>query len=410
MTNSNGGENMSAQKRKNMLIGFGGLAIALVVVIALVSPNFRSEDARGAIGAVQKHRAPQIAQSDVVLGDEQTKQDQQAQYSDFLTEAAALQNISADLASESQSVDARVQMAAKGLDARSASVQARYQQYAKSALDAMQKLGAEDQLGKAAFQDLSARVSASLQASDMDALNARLSAMSNQLAAARKESRSLGAIESQLNSFALAARESQSLDAASRIENLQSAIEAENLGARLRVRASALDAAAKEAKSLAAASIALQAKSFDAKALGKMSAELLQQAEQLEARAVKNMESSLAAHAATAESLGRMRMTLDAANKSLDARASTLDAKSLQAARISLAAFNTDLQARNVELQARSAVGLRSQLAAVNSHLEARSAVGARSNLASAMVDTQNFAARGRDLAARVASLQAKQQ
>src|SRR5687768_7340768 len=115
MTNPNGGENMSAAKRQRMLLGFGGLAVVLVAVIALVSPNFRSEDARGAIGAVQKHRAPQIAQSDVVLGDEQTKQDQQVLYGDFLNDAAALQNIGADLASEAQSVEARAQLAVKKL-------------------------------------------------------------------------------------------------------------------------------------------------------------------------------------------------------------------------------------------------------------------------------------------------------
>lgn len=414
MTNSNGGDNMSAQKRQRMLIGFGGLAIVLVAVIAFVSPNFRNEEASGAIGAVQKHRAPQITQSDVVLGDEQTKEEQQVLYADFLSEASALQNISASLASESQSVEARSQMAAKSLDARVASLQARYQQHAKSALEAMRQLGAEDQLGSEAIQELSARISSNLQARDMETISARMAAIVNQLEAAQccaaaMRAKSLEAIESQLNAFAIEARVSNALAASPQLQTLRQAAEADALGARIRARAEYLEAAAKEAKSLEAARQALEAKSLDAKSLGRISAQVFQQAAQLEARAVDNIEANLAAHSASVEALGRMRMTLDAANKSLDARANSLDARSLEAARSNLDAISRDLQARNVEMQARSAVGLRAQLAAVHNHLDARSQ-GARASLASAAPDAQNFAAIARDLSSRIAALQARQQ
>src|SRR5512140_753691 len=92
------GGHMSAEKRRNMLYIFAGVVVALLAVIAFVSPRFRSEDASGAIGAVQKHRAPQIKQADVVLGDEQFRNEQKTLYGDIMTDAAALQNASADLA------------------------------------------------------------------------------------------------------------------------------------------------------------------------------------------------------------------------------------------------------------------------------------------------------------------------
>ncbi|MGZ8796903.1 MAG: hypothetical protein ACXW2F_06125, partial [Thermoanaerobaculia bacterium] len=87
---------MSADKRKTILIVFAGVAVVLVAVIAVVSPTFRSEDASGAIGAVQKHRQPQITKADVILGDEQTRNEQRVQYVDFLHDAAALQNLNAN--------------------------------------------------------------------------------------------------------------------------------------------------------------------------------------------------------------------------------------------------------------------------------------------------------------------------
>lgn len=395
---------MSAAKRQRMLLGFGGLAVVLVAVIALVSPNFRSEDARGAIGAVQKHRAPQIAQSDVVLGDEQTKQEQQVLYGDFLKDAAALQNISADLAAESQSVEARAQLAAKSLDARHADLQARASLYAKHALDAMRNLAAKNQLAAADVESLSARASAQLEAADMEGLSASFAAMATQLEARDQ----LAAIESQLASFSLAAREQAALESMPDAAALESAFSADNLGLRLRAFAGSLEAMAKQSRSLEAASQTLQAKSLDAKALGRMSADFLKQAENLEARAVANMEFNLASHAESVEALGRMEQSLETANRSLEARASSLDARAAQAARSSLASFNRNLEVRRADMEARSSFGLRSQLAAMSSHLEARSAVSARSSLASAMPDTQNLAARARDLAAR-AELAARQ-
>src|SRR6266487_1877082 len=98
---------MSTDKRKKILIVFGGLAVVLVAVIAIVSPSFKSEDAIGAIGAVQKHRAPQITRTDVILGDEQLRQTQKVAYTDFLNDAAALQNLSRDFSTAAKSNDSK---------------------------------------------------------------------------------------------------------------------------------------------------------------------------------------------------------------------------------------------------------------------------------------------------------------
>src|SRR5438105_1927550 len=88
---------MSTENRNKVLLGFGALVVVLVVAIALWPPNFRKEDASGAIGAVQKHHAPQITQKDVILGGEKTKHQQKVLYADFLADASKLQGVSTEL-------------------------------------------------------------------------------------------------------------------------------------------------------------------------------------------------------------------------------------------------------------------------------------------------------------------------
>src|SRR6476469_7740360 len=124
---------MSADRRKKILMVFGVVAVVLVDVIFVVSPSFKSEDAIGAIGAVQKHRAPQIAQQDVILGNEQTKQNQ-TQYSDFLADATALQSMSANMSTASRAESA------SRLAARSADVASRYAAAARDQVAAMRNL------------------------------------------------------------------------------------------------------------------------------------------------------------------------------------------------------------------------------------------------------------------------------
>ena len=398
------GEKMSAQKRRNILVGFGGVAIVLALAVVFISPNFpyRSEDASGAIGAVRKHRAPQIQQSDVVLGDEAFKQEQAVVYGDLLADAEALQNISADLASEAQTVDARVELAARQLSARSSALNVRYSVAAKNTLEAMKSLGAEAQLGKANFQDLSARAETQFGIADMEQFAARLANAEQQLAA-RKD---LANVEQQLAAFSLDAKSAQTLAAAPNADALRSAVDADHLAAKIRSHAEYLAAIAKQAKTLDAANRALQAKTVDARSLGRMSSDLLREADQLEARAVANMEQALAAQTASADALGRMSQNVLAAKNSLNAR-ENIDARAVAAARTELAAFDAELAARKNAVESRASVAAQAQLAAVNRHLEARKAVGTRASLASAM-DSAAFAARAKSLAARAENLAAR--
>ena len=86
---------MSSENRKKVLFGFGALVVILVAAILIWPSSFRKEDASGAIGEVQKHRAPQIAKSDVVLGNESVKHQQKVLYTDFLADGAKLKALGA---------------------------------------------------------------------------------------------------------------------------------------------------------------------------------------------------------------------------------------------------------------------------------------------------------------------------
>ncbi len=93
---------MSSPNRTKVFVGFGVVAIVLVAAIAMWPPNFRSEEASGAIGAVQKHHAPQIAQKDVILGNEKSRNQQSVLYRDFFNDATKFQALSALLASNNE--------------------------------------------------------------------------------------------------------------------------------------------------------------------------------------------------------------------------------------------------------------------------------------------------------------------
>jgi hypothetical protein len=137
---------MSADKRKKILLVFGGLAVVLIAVIAIVRPSFKSEDAIGAIGAVQKHRAPQIAKTDVILGDEQLRQTQKLAYTDFLKDAATLQSLSRDFSAAAKTSNAQATYAAMslGVKAHQQEVLARSQTEIIAVLIAMRQLAEAD--------------------------------------------------------------------------------------------------------------------------------------------------------------------------------------------------------------------------------------------------------------------------
>ncbi|HUP50369.1 MAG TPA: hypothetical protein VNA04_16450 [Thermoanaerobaculia bacterium] len=381
---------MSAQKRRNILVGFGAVAIVLAVAVAYFAPNFtgRDADARGAIGAVQKHRAPQITEGDVVLGDEQTKQEQQILYADFLADAAALQNISAELASDSLSLDVRAESAGRQLAMRQAELQTRYRLVAVAFLEALQRLGAEDQLGRAAFQDLAVRVQQQLAAREMQALSSRFTEVVGQLAIGPCCGKTLKALNVQEFESALASAEQ--LDTVANVSRLQSAFDADALGSRIRANAAYLDALATEVMTLDAVSRGLLAKSFDDAALGRFSTDLMKEADQLETRARLNIELSLANDIAALEAVSRIEHQLNIASESLDA-----------SSRRSLSIFAVDLENRAAEMRARSSAAVRAQLAAIDQHVASREQLGRRSAYLASAMGESTLAVFARDLATR---------
>lgn len=400
---------MSAAKRRNILVVFGGVAVLLAVALFFISPNFRyrNEDASGAIGAVQKHRQPQIQATDVVLGSEQVKKDQQLVYLDFLADAAALSAISADLESEAQSVDARKRLdaAAQSLDARKKDLQVRALDHADSAMVEIRKLGTAE---------------AALEALDLDAVAVRVRNAAEALEAKSVEHRQLESAEAEVASFASRMNNEQlSLDAANRLQN---AIDADNVGSRIRAQADYLEAMSRQNKALDAAGrslAALQAQSLDARSFRSVSADLRNEAAALESQALEGMKRNLDSHAAAMDALGRMDAQLNAASNSLDSK--------LASSAQELAAMSRIVKGHAAHLQAQSSVEMRSQLQAASVHLDSRrisnkslaafsqhlgslsQSVEHKSALASAMPDSADFAMQVKDLANRAtADLQAR--
>lgn len=399
---------MSAAKRKNMLVVFGGVAVVLAVALIFIAPNFRypSEDASGAIGAVQKHRQPQIQSSDVVLGNEQVKKDQQIAYVDFLKDAAALNAISAGLESEAQTADARARMAAAvaSLDARQNDLRSRALANAEAAMVEMRKLGMAE---------------ANLEAQDIEAVAAKMQVAVKALEAKAVSNRRLESAEAEVASFAarMKNQEALSLDAAERLEN---AIDADMAGARIRAQANYFQAMAVESKALAAASsslAALQAQSLEAKALDArfraISADLSNEAVELEAKALLGMEHSLESHGETMEALGRMDAQLNAAH--------SLDSRKLASAEQEYANMSRILKGHAANLQASANLEMKAQLAVASEHLDSHNlgnrslaafskhlgslsqSVENKSALASAVPEAAAFASQARQLAARAA-------
>src|SRR6266550_2332872 len=126
---------MSTENKKKVLLGFGAFAVVLIAVLAIWRPPaFRSEDASGSIGTVQKYHAPQITPQDVVLGSETTKHEQQIRYADFLNDAAKLRALSAQ-ATANNIAAASAQVAAMRGD-----VKQRFVAQAHEAIDSAQRL------------------------------------------------------------------------------------------------------------------------------------------------------------------------------------------------------------------------------------------------------------------------------
>lgn len=333
---------MSADKRKTILIAFAGLAVVLVAVIAIVSPSFRSEDATGAIGAVQKHRQPQITKNDVILGSEKQQQEQKVLYRDYLTDAATLQNLAADFSVAAKRIDARAKV-----QTQQRQVAAQFYEDIDATVVDMKKLAEEDaSVGAkiAQIDELAARARArNLNQPEIESLSAQL----RQIAYEVGETASVD-----MKKLAVAI-DSMNLDAAK--ANLARADA--NLGAMVRARADYALEMAKEMKVLTAVEYELGHQ--DVSDLG---ARLRSAATDLEARAVANMRDQLRYDQEAIEALGKMAESISREN------------------RANFESFKRDLAAVDRDVQNEFALDVRAQFEAISTHVKQADSMGARVN------------------------------
>ncbi len=393
---------MSADKGKTILIGFAGLAIVLVATIALVSPKFINEDAMGAIGAVQKHRAPQISPTDLIPGAEQTHQQQQLLYADFLADAAALQSVSANIATAP-----RAESAGR-LQARSQELQARYLAAAKAQVENMKDLVAGDKAELAKIETIESDIDSAgtrVQSTEaIDSLDARLRATFSSLRTLLSAD-DPSPIEAGLAALGTRVDGRHDLEAArSTLAAAMHALEARSIAsAMIRARASYLEAMAKECFALQSAEASLSTGS-------RAPSILLDEAQELARRALVAMKSNLESQTAAADSLGRMRALLDTTSRTVESRSNTYSAASLAGFRTESAALSGALVIHGREAQARAAAEMRGQLTHISNYLgsvrnlDTRAA--ARANIAefAAQLQRINHAAETRAVYATVLS------
>lgn len=372
MTNENRGEDMSAAKRKRMLIGFAGLAVVLVAVIALVSPTFRNEDASGAIGAVQKHRETQIKPSDVVLGSETARREAKVLYGDYLTNAAKLQSQAVEMVAAVEALNdrAKVRQAEQTLNAYGKELAAQYVANLDAAL-----LAYEDMLAQADEESLGKQKRLSAQA-DIDAIQAR----SRESVLAHEEmlayNRQLRAVAQTIDSADVQSLASMESDVAAALANKKAALldnVAVDMESRIRRRAVArhytdsLEAFALAVKKVRHAENTLE--SFD----GSLSAEsrtrlrgqaddaaaaLAAEAQNFESRALRNMEMLLQFDGESAAALAKFsQLVRNAENAENRAR---------------LRGFDQQIENFGREVSALAAFDAQDQFLALRGHLAAR--------------------------------------
>lgn len=370
---------MSADRRKQILIGFAALAVILVAVVAVVSPRFKSEDAMGAIGAVQKHRAPQITQKDVVLGDEQTKKQQQLAYADFLSDAAALQAISANISTASRAESAN-RIAASAADLR-----ARYLAAARDQVADIEAIAAKNQLGRFSLEIDGVSIGAVSQLRDQDVagLNARLGAELQTLDAALR-SKDLRAVEADVAALGAMIEQRKLEAAAATLAQASAAVvdQRTQQAAMVRQRANYLNAVSNELGALMRAEEALsagvRARSEEQMELGRAAQVLNDEATALAHGAVVNMKDQLAAETFAVDSFGRMASAVQNA-VSAAARANTYNAASLAAFRNEAGNFVREVTSLGAIAESRAKFDMRGQVLGISNYL------GATQNLGSAM-------------------------
>jgi hypothetical protein len=334
---------MSSDNRKKVLLGFGALVVILVAAIALWPPNFRKEDASGAIGEVQKHRAPQIAKNDVVLGNESVKHQQKVLYADFLADGAKLKALS-------QRADAAQ------LSAFASELNARYLAEVTEALaeaEAAARTTNAKLQGEVAELQGYVRNHRQLNDADMQLINTRLSDVEGQL---NMRASRLNQADEQLgmvaNRLASARLDNEYAELAGKLKAVENELNAQNLFS---------TTLADDVEYLQA--VEMESRVVTARLSDQEMAQKLNVAsEELMSRAMKNIEENLQLQQAMASKLQHMEEMAARANRSVMNRASMVNSASLLTR--NLGAVSAALNRCDAEYRSRLNVAVEAELAA----------------------------------------------
>ena len=350
---------MSTENKKKVLLGFGAFAVILIAVLVIWHPPaFRSEDASGSIGAVQKHHEPQITQKDVILGNETTRHEQQIRYADFLNDAAKLHALSAKITANN--FDA----AATEMDAMRAEVKQRYIAAANEALDAAKALARSDNRKMDSdIEGLSAILqSGQLSDAQMESFNKKLAAFSDRLAVKTAAQRAQSA--SSEVAAAIAEMRTNEANATAKMNSAVSELKAID-AISLADEVDYLKAAEVESK-------ALDRAQADLKMMG--ARDLLAQADVLEARAAKSMERQLnliiVVCSAVRDMDAKFAEARGVAKASVAGRSEAYDR--------ALASASQAFAGTTAEINAQVNAGVNTELSALNAYLDNSAQSGSR--------------------------------
>jgi hypothetical protein len=357
---------MSTENRKKVLLGFGVLAVAVVVALAIWAPKFRNEEASGAIGAVQKHRAPQITRQDVVLGDEAARRQQKVLYADFLNDAAKLQAASAQLGMMAQRQAESRDYAAvrKMLDDLSDEAESRYFAYAREALAAVKAMNRAE-LANEIEEAAAVAQRAELSQIEMEQLNMKLAHIAEQLEAKAAAARGAKAAHREL---AEAVEDLQSRKFAEARSNLELAARELNLRAEFDSRSLQADIEYLEATALELKTVKnveeligmMASKAQAENKLADIQMELASQAQRLEARAAKNIQQLFNEDTQMAAMLREMDAQVAEARKYAESKAQDFNRL--------LGEIQQELQVRETEFAAHAAADVEFELAAIEAY------------------------------------------
>ena len=387
---------MNSENRKKVLLGFGGLAVVVVVVLALWAPQFRNEEASGAIGAVQKHRAPQIAKQDVILGDEATRKQQNVLYADFLNDAAKLQSISAQFGAMAQSRN--MDAARRQVEDLSADVQSRYTAGAREMVAAAQLLSRDQQ--EAAHRTLVSDIAeasalaqrAQISVNEMEQLNGKLKGIAEQLESKGAASRNFTAAHLELGEAVQDMESRKMAEATARLESVGRELNARPLAERSMMAdfeyLSSMALEMKTLKDVEEQMARLQGSASQAEnRFSGVRSELAGCAEQLESKAVKSIERQLNEEASMASILRDMDSQFAAANRyamsmaSVESRAQNFDKR--------LGQIRQELDARKSEFASHASSSVEFELAAIQNALNNAEQAGVRAQLGQLLASLQ---------------------